>query len=332
MLLVDLSPGGPSLAEAAVEDALYRGNRTNATILEMVQTSRADVFGGIGQLVGPLGEAEFARLWSKQEPFSFRCGPALFERLTSEFSDLGQVRGVPDRQFRIGDAEAASGLRFADGEAAADAYSANRTVVAQRVDHTTGWLSDWIESFLHDTALPVAQAKANVFFSPPKSGLARHFDNHEVLIVGLKGEKRFRVAPNAVVQYPDRNDDQYEDQEGQLAAERLAPALPNERVVQLGPGDVIHIPRGWWHATEAQQATASITFGFWSATIGDLLSDVSPDSSVGRSPITVDDEHGSQERAVQEAIRSTDFAVPDLAFRMAQLDLASQSKYRSGLQ
>lgn len=87
------------------------------------------------------------------------------------------------------------------------------------------------------------------------AGFDLHWDDHDVLIVQLGGEKSWEVrgASRAVPMYRDAEPNRE----------------PSEEVVWSGtmwPGDVMHIPRGYWHqATRTDRGdgySLHITFGF----------------------------------------------------------------------
>ncbi|WP_248783774.1 cupin domain-containing protein [Actinoalloteichus caeruleus] len=97
------------------------------------------------------------------------------------------------------------------------------------------------------------------------SGFSLHWDDHDVVIVQIAGEKSWevrglsRVAP------------MYRDAEANIE--------PSQQTIWAGtlrPGDVMHIPRGYWHqATRADKEASGyslhLTFGFVKRTGVDWL-------------------------------------------------------------
>lgn len=98
--------------------------------------------------------------------------------------------------------------------------------------------------------------QANVYLTTnDASGFDLHWDDHDVLIVQLAGEKQWEVRSNS------RSVPMFRD------AERNN--TPSEEIVWTGTmkaGDVMHIPRGYWHAaTRVGQGgghSTHVTFGF----------------------------------------------------------------------
>ncbi|MCX4659428.1 JmjC domain-containing protein [Streptomyces uncialis] len=98
--------------------------------------------------------------------------------------------------------------------------------------------------------------QANVYLTTnDASGFDLHWDDHDVLIVQLAGEKQWevRTASRPVPMFRDaeRND------------------TPSENIVWTGTmktGDVMHIPRGYWHAAtrvgHGDGHSSHVTFGF----------------------------------------------------------------------
>lgn len=82
--------------------------------------------------------------------------------------------------------------------------------------------------------------RIDLFYSPPRSsGVHAHYDREDVLVLQVEGEKEWRLnAPTvaAPLEMPDYDE---------LAR---APRRP-EQIVRLRRGDLLHVPRGYWHST-----------------------------------------------------------------------------------
>lgn len=93
-------------------------------------------------------------------------------------------------------------------------------------------------------------------------GFDLHWDDHDVFIIQVAGRKDWKVY-GMTRKYP--------------LAKDVAPNLdPPEKPLWEGPledGDVLYIPRGWWHvATPLDEPTLHLTFGVHHPTGADLLS------------------------------------------------------------
>ena len=102
--------------------------------------------------------------------------------------------------------------------------------------------------------------RANVYFTPPRSqGFAPHYDDHEVLVLQLYGEKRWRIHGEAA-KWPRK------PMLDPLGTDALHSKV---RELTLQAGDVLYVPRGFAHEAEAQEKsslhlTLSVQIATWS--------------------------------------------------------------------
>ncbi|MFE9255556.1 cupin domain-containing protein [Streptomyces sp. NPDC006879] len=105
--------------------------------------------------------------------------------------------------------------------------------------------------------------QANAYASwTEREGFGLHWDDHDVVVVQLQGSKRWRLY-GATRQAPTFRDVESPEQpEGDPVAD-----------IVLAAGDVLYLPRGWWHAVTADQGTESLhlTFGMVPHTGADLM-------------------------------------------------------------
>ncbi|MGW3043792.1 cupin domain-containing protein [Kitasatospora sp. NPDC001159] len=95
-----------------------------------------------------------------------------------------------------------------------------------------------------------------------KEGFGRHWDDHDVVVVQQHGAKRWRLWEPTRQAPTFRDVDSPEEPEGEPVAD-----------VVLHPGDVLYLPRGWWHSVTADQGSESLhlTFGLVAQTGATLL-------------------------------------------------------------
>jgi hypothetical protein len=113
---------------------------------------------------------------------------------------------------------------------------------------------------------------AKLYVSPPGAGFAMHIDGHHVFVVQLEGAKRWwfgeaPVRPHAMIggkvdaegravhTYP-RDGWPLLDSKGQPIAPPSRDAL---QTTVLRPGDVLYLPPGTWHTTEAVQRSVAVS-------------------------------------------------------------------------
>jgi hypothetical protein len=117
--------------------------------------------------------------------------------------------------------------------------------------------------FLHGT-------QANIYLTPPAAqGFRCHYDTHDVLVLQVEGQKRWRVWDGERLPRPTRRT----PWPGGMEAQGEPHALT------LRPGDALYIPRGVMHdaATEPGERSLHITLGFldpsWAQAIRALVDD-----------------------------------------------------------
>jgi len=113
-----------------------------------------------------------------------------------------------------------------------------------------------LESVFH------AHVQVNMYASwTPREGFGTHWDDHDVVVLQLEGAKRWRIHG------PTRVDPLHRDLE--------APARPEGEPlaeIVLRAGDMLYLPRGWWHAVSATEGRSlHLTCGLQTTTGADLL-------------------------------------------------------------
>ncbi|NEA47837.1 cupin domain-containing protein [Streptomyces sp. SID10815] len=102
----------------------------------------------------------------------------------------------------------------------------------------------------------------------PEEGFGVHWDDHDVLVLQLDGAKRWRIHG------PTRQAPLHRDT-------HIPEGPPGEPLVELvlSAGDMLYLPRGWWHAVAASEGIHSLhlTCGMQTTTGADLLQWLSED-------------------------------------------------------
>lgn len=148
------------------------------------------------------------------------------------------------------------------------------------------------------------------------SGFALHWDDHDVLIVQLDGHKQWEVRG------PSRAAPMFRDTDPNVE--------PPEEIAWSGtlrPGDVLHIPRGYWHrasrAAEGAGHSLHATFGLQQRTGIDLLS-------------WLVDQHARQHEVFRHDLPLVDGPAPERSHALGQaaaelvagVDLAEYRRWR----
>ena len=131
-------------------------------------------------------------------------------------------------------------------------YQAGFTIYAH--DIASPGLRGWRATLDEELALPPGTVKVNAFASRTGKGLITHYDSQDNFIVQVRGEKRWRIAPNTHVRYPTVNYGIGNPMTARLRVEApdgFPDAMPsNCQVVDMRAGSVMFLPRGYWHDAE----------------------------------------------------------------------------------
>lgn len=100
-----------------------------------------------------------------------------------------------------------------------------------------------------------------------------HWDNSEGFVVQLSGRKRWFSSPNTSIRFPPMNHFHGRSptqEHALLFDEAPKPGQLQETVME--PGDILFLPRGHWHKTEATEASVHLDIMLLPPTWGDLMS------------------------------------------------------------
>ncbi|MFE7462609.1 cupin domain-containing protein [Streptomyces sp. NPDC057499] len=108
-----------------------------------------------------------------------------------------------------------------------------------------------------------SKVQVNLYASwTAREGFGVHWDDHDVVVVQIDGSKRWKLYG------PTRTAPMHLD----MAEPEPPPEEPTVEFV-LTPGDVLYLPRGWWHAVSASEGERSLhlTCGLSTTTGADLI-------------------------------------------------------------
>ncbi|MCU1615444.1 MAG: Cupin 4 family protein, partial [Frankiales bacterium] len=129
------------------------------------------------------------------------------------------------------------------------------TVVLQGLHRLWPPLIEFADQLAADLGHPT---QVNAYITPPSSrGFSAHYDVHDVFVLQIAGEKRWRIH-EPVLADPLRTQP-WNDRAGEVAA-----AAEGEPVIDevLHPGDALYLPRGFLHAATALEGiSAHLTVG-----------------------------------------------------------------------
>lgn len=119
------------------------------------------------------------------------------------------------------------------------------SLVVDQIDHLhepVGDLAAELEGWLRSSVQVNAYASWTA-----TEGFGVHWDDHDVVVVQVEGAKRWQLFG------PTRRMPLHRD----VAEPEPPPDVPVAELV-MRPGDLLYLPRGWWHAVTADQGTHSL--------------------------------------------------------------------------
>ena len=221
----------------------------------------------LGWLLQPLPVETFLNeIWGSTHFHVSRNCPDYFDSLLDGSASVDELVGLfrPDlslvRVVRENDKKEPFVYRLANGgfdvAGIGRDFAAGYTIVLESIHRYVRAIA----SLLHSIEVELNFAtQINAYFTPPESqGFVAHYDEHDVLILQIRGSKIWHlydgadVAPHAMLRH-----------------EPVATAaLPSPTDVRLEAGDVLYLPRGRVHAAEAtSELSVHLTLGLHAPTL-----------------------------------------------------------------
>jgi bifunctional lysine-specific demethylase and histidyl-hydroxylase NO66 len=146
-----------------------------------------------------------------------------------------------------------------------DLFVDGHTLVLQGLHRVWPALVDFAGQLVTDLGHPV---QVNAYVTPSQSqGFSAHYDTHDVFVLQVAGEKRWRIH-EPVVPSP-LSDQPWTDHRAAVEERATGDAVID---TVLRPGDSLYLPRGYLHAAEALGGvTCHLTVGVHPVTRHDLL-------------------------------------------------------------
>ena len=153
------------------------------------------------------------------------------------------------RSFTRGGGIGASIGDQASDDAVLHHFADGATLVLQGLHRTWRPIVDFSQQLAAELGHPV---QVNAYVTPPGStGFSDHYDVHDVFVLQVAGEKRWRIRP-PVLELPLR-DEPWTDRRTAVEQAAQEPPLMEET---FAPGDCLYLPRGYLHAATALGGTS----------------------------------------------------------------------------
>jgi hypothetical protein len=215
------------------------------------ETFARDVWGN-SALLTPADGRTFADLFDEaavDELVSQRGLRTPFIRVAKDGSAL------PTRDFTSAGGVGAGIADQVDDSRLTALFADGATIVLQALHRTWPPLIEFTQQLAADLGHAV---QVNAYVTPPQSrGFDDHYDVHDVFVVQISGEKRWRI--HEPVHPAPLRDQPWTDRREAVAEAAATPPIIDE---VLKPGDCLYLPRGYLHAATALGGVSThLTFG-----------------------------------------------------------------------
>jgi bifunctional lysine-specific demethylase and histidyl-hydroxylase NO66 len=220
----------------------------------------------LGWLLAPLTIDTFlGDIWGTTHYHVSRNSPGYFDSLLDGSANVDELVGLfrPDLSLsslvRENDKRQPYVYRRADGGFDADAlgrdFAAGYTIVLESVQRYVRTLA----ALLHSVEVELNYvAQVNAYITRPESrGFVCHYDDHDVLILQIRGSKVWHIYDADVAPHQMSRHDPVDSE-----------ALPPPSDVRMETGDLLYLPRGRIHAAEAtSEVSIHLTLGLQAPTL-----------------------------------------------------------------
>ena len=168
---------------------------------------------------------------------------------------------VPQRSYASDGVELGQARRRLDKPAFYAQLRAGATLVINRIEAHSRECRRLCADVSRFAGLPTT---SNAYLSFSGTGtFGKHWDTHDVFAIQLIGRKRWRVFPPTFPLPLSHHTSESFSQQAVGCA---------QLDVVLDPGDVLYLPRGWWHqAVPLAQPSFHLSVGAYTATVHDYL-------------------------------------------------------------
>lgn len=225
----------------------------------------------LGWMIGPTSRAEFLERHYERAPLVVtHDDPGRFRDLLSIEAIDRLVSGADLREGMLDLADASRNLDrsayvldggIIDRAVVANEYARGATIILQQLHQSDATLAAFCRAMEQTFSCHV---QTNIYLTPPNAqGFRTHYDNHDVFVLQVEGEKAWRFY-NTPVDTPYRGE-RYE------SGKHAKGEITHEFVMKAG--DCAYVPRGLMHdaSTSGERPSLHITCGLIVKTWADLM-------------------------------------------------------------
>lgn len=231
-------------------------------------------------LIGSLDRSEFLSLFEINQPFVIHHNESDL-RVLRDLPQLASLEALIQRwpgkvSAHLPDARDEVSSIEVEPKDAMKLFKNGMGLLFNEANNFCPTLQEWVQGVRRDLGLSqLTYARCLLYATPDGKGTATHFDQNINLVVQIHGTKKWTLAPNHTVINPTVRHTlgQKIDEELQsYVQEEMPEKMPEESVTfELKPGSLLFVPRGVWHATEAEGDALALNFTFSPPTWADLF-------------------------------------------------------------
>lgn len=143
-------------------------------------------------------------------------------------------------------------------------------------DRISPVLQTWLQKIQMDLGISAqTYSRCLIYATPDGKGTAPHFDQNINFVLQIQGTKIWKLAANDSVINPLTRHTMGTEPDAEMSGyleSDLPQKMPKDiQTIELKPGSLLFVPRGYWHETEAKGEALALNFTFTAPTWIDLF-------------------------------------------------------------
>lgn len=240
----------------------------------------------LSELIAPVTTEEFFKCHWPHHPLFVPASPdklkAIFDiQQLSDIESLVAARSLKVRACLPDFDDEYSSIHL-DPKDALKAYRNSMTLVFDSMQTQNTVIADSLNQIRQDLGLvtggesDLCKARSIAYATPSGGGTRLHFDANANFIIQISGSKQWVLAPNNSVKNPT---ERFTTGSLEMPAalekqchDMLLDDVPEDAIeIDMQPGCVLFVPRGYWHATTTFEDSLSLNFTFSQPTWADVF-------------------------------------------------------------
>lgn len=235
---------------------------------------------GLAALIQPRTLADFFAQYEKNEPFVVHHPKEALSQLRNlEFlSSVENLLNVWPHsiQAHLPDLRDESSSIDTNPKDAKKLFQNGMGLLFNEAHRISPILQAWLQQIQIDLGFSSQSfSRCLIYATPDGKGTASHFDQNINFVLQIQGTKVWKLAPNEHLENPltrfTMGTEPDAEMAGYLESEFPKQMPKSAQTVELKPGSVLFVPRGYWHSTEAKGEALALNFTFTASTWIDLF-------------------------------------------------------------